>query len=68
MYTPVNPIKVGFKGVKIIQACFGDGHIQCIWATLMTYANNAFPISMHICLLCSLLVDTYEYVAYCSLS
>ena len=25
MYTPVNPcIKVGFKGVKIIQACFRD--------------------------------------------
>ena len=29
MYTPVNPkidcIKVGFKGDKIIQACFRDG-------------------------------------------
>ena len=31
MYTPVNPqcyyIKVGFKGVKIIQACFRDDFV-----------------------------------------
>ena len=43
MYTPVNPsffyLKEGFKGVKIIKACFRDGtlnedsnlHIPAAW-------------------------------------
>ena len=34
MYTPVNPSfttrKVGFKGIKIIQACFRDGENELI--------------------------------------
>ena len=37
MYTPVNPfyyIKVGFKGVKIIQACFRDASLFFLFGSL----------------------------------
>ena len=34
MYTPVNPVKVGFKGVKIIKACLCNEIWDCklLWA------------------------------------
>ena len=47
MYTPVNPsfdyIKVGFRGVKNIKACFRDEIYQVcpvLWGYILTYCGS----------------------------
>ena len=49
VYTPVNPfyyIKVGFKGVKIIQVCYRDGHLHAkTWSRAYLDSKNPAYVS-----------------------